>query len=127
MFPLHFRQRHHRLYFVRPGHVRNDCGEIEFKLDGVFRVGVGAQLASILPPIVDIGLCVTGATLRAAFSRAIRIAEFRDARAQIIHSHFIEWKHACKRAPFRRHVGNGHARRHGKIRCAIADEIQPRD
>ena len=123
MFPLHFRQRHHRLYFVRPGHMRNDCGEIELKLDRVFRVGVGAEFASIFPPIVDIGVGVTGATLRAARSRAIRIGELGDARAQIIHSHFIEWKHACERAPFRRHVGNGHSRRHGKIRCAIAHEF----
>ena len=80
MFSLHFRQRHHRLYFVRPGHVRNDCGEIELKLDGVFRIGIGAQLASVLPPSVDVDLILPGATLRAAFSRAIGIAEFRDAR-----------------------------------------------
>ena len=69
LFPLHFRQRHHRLHFVRPGDVRNDSREIELQLDGVFGVGVGAEFGSILPPLVDIGVRVTGATLRTARSR----------------------------------------------------------
>ena len=103
--------------------MRNDCGEIELKLDGVFRVGVCAQLASVLPPSVDVDLTIAGATLRGAFSRAIWIAEFRDARAQITHRHFIEWKHAGKRAPFCGHVGDGHARGHGKIRHAVAHKF----
>src|SRR5438034_9111747 len=100
MFSLHFWQRHHGLYFVRSRHMRNHGGEIEFKFDGVLSVGVGAQLASILPPGVDIGVRVTGATPRAAFSRAIVIAEFLDARAEIIYCHLIEWKHPRQRAPF---------------------------
>ena len=123
MFPLHFRQRHHGLHFVRPGHMRNHGRQIEFKFDGVVRVRVGAKLASILPPRIDVGVGVAGATLGAARSRAAGIGERADARAQIIHRHFIKWKHARQRAPLGRHVGDGHARAHGKMRHAIAHKF----
>ena len=100
--------------------MRNHGRKIKFEFDGVIRVRVGAQFASILPPRIDVGVGVTGATLRAARSRAFGIRELADARAQIIHRHFIEWKHAGQRAPLGGHVGDGHARGHGKIRHAIA-------
>ncbi len=90
--------------------MRNHRREIQLKLDRILGVGIGAEFAAIFPPLLDVGVCVTGPALRAAYSRAFRIGELGNARAQIIHRHFIEWKHACKRAPFRRHVGDGHAR-----------------
>ena len=64
MFPLHFRQRHHRLHFIGPGHMRNHGRQIEFQFDGVLSVRVGADLAAILPPGVDIGVRISRATLR---------------------------------------------------------------
>ena len=127
MFPFHFRQRNHRFYFVRPGHVRNHRREIQLKLDRVLGVGIGAEFAAVLPPFVDIGLRVAGATLRAAFPGTFRIGEFRHARAHIIHGYFIEWKYACQRSPFSSHVGNGHARRHRKIRSRRRRQIPLRD
>jgi hypothetical protein len=93
-FLFHFRQRHHGFDFVRPGHMRNDSRKIQLQLDRVLRVGISAKVVSIFPPLVDIGIGVTGATRRTARSRAFWIGEFRNTRAQIIHCHSIKWKHA---------------------------------
>ncbi len=110
VFTFHFRQRNHRFYFVRPGHMWNDRLEIEFKLDRILGVGIGAEFAAIFPPLLDIGVCVTGPALRAARSRAFRIGELGNARAQVVHGCFIERKNACQRAPFCSHVRNRHSR-----------------
>ena len=120
---FHFRERHHRFDFVRPGDVRDDSCQVELKLDGVFRVGISAYLTAIFPPRVDVGFGITGTTLRAAGSRPFPIRELRHARAQIIHRNFIKRKYACERTPLGRHVGDGHARRHGKMCDAIADKF----
>ena len=103
--------------------MRNHGRQIKVKLDGVVRIRVCAQLASILPPFIDVGVRVAGATLRTARSRTFWIRELANARAQIIHCHLIKWKHARQRAPFGGHVGDGHARSHGKIRHSIAHKF----
>src|SRR5439155_15006940 len=95
----------------------------EFKLDGVFRVGISAYFTAIFPPRVDVRFGITGTTLRAAGSRTLRIRELRHARTQIVYRYLIERKNTCERAPFGGHVGNGHARGHWKIRHAIAHEF----
>ena len=60
-FSLHLRKRDHRLHFVRSGDMRHDAREIQFQLDRVFRVRISANIASVLPPIVDVGVAITGA------------------------------------------------------------------
>ena len=123
MFTLDFRQRYHGLDFVRPGYVRNHGRKIEFEFNGVVRVYVSTEFVSILPPPIDVGVGVAGATLGAARSRASVTREFADARSQIIHRYFIEWKHTRQRTPFGSHVGDGHARGHRKIRRAVAHKF----
>ena len=120
---LYFRQRHHRLHFVRTGHVRNHCCQIKLKLDRVIRVRIRGQFAPILPPVIDVGVGVAGPAVRSPLSWPFGIREFGHARAQIILRHFIEWKHPRERAPFGGHVGDRHARGHRKIRYAIAHEF----
>ena len=123
MFSLHLRQRYHCLHFIGAGHVRNYGRQIEFEFDRVVGIHVGAQVAAIAPPRINVGVGVAGATLGAARSRAPGLGQLTDARVQIIHRHFIKWKHAGERAPFGRHVGDGHARGHGKIRYGVAHEF----
>ena len=103
--------------------MRDHGRKIQFKLDGVLRVGVGTEFAAVLPPRVDVGFGITGTTLRAAGSRTLRIRELRHARTQIVYRYLIERKNACERAPLGGHVGNGHARGHWKIRHAVAHEF----
>ncbi len=103
--------------------MRDDSREIELKLDRILCVVIGAKVAAIFPPRIDVRICVTRATLLTAFSRAFWIRELRHTRAQIIHRHFIERKHARERAPFGGHVGDGHARRHRKTCHAVADKL----
>src|SRR6478672_11175860 len=110
MLSLHFWKRHHRLNLVRTGHVRNYRGKIKFERDGVFRVRVGAEFVSILPPRINVGVAVTGATFGATRSGALGVGELADARTQIIYCHFIEWEHTRQRAPLGSHVSDGHAR-----------------
>ena len=101
----------------------NHGRKIELKFDGVVRVGISAEVASIFPPRIDVGLRVTGTTFRAARPRAFWIREFGDARAQISHRLFIEWKHTRQRAPLRGHVGDSHASRHRKVRHTVTHEF----
>src|SRR5439155_6082500 len=105
------------------GHMRNNGCEIKFEFDGVLTVGVGAEYAAILPPLIDVGVGVAGATLGTARAWAFVTRELANARAQIIHRHLIKWKHARQRAPLGGHVGDGHPRRHRKIRHAIAHKF----
>src|SRR5437899_300295 len=85
--------------YASRSHMRNHGRQIKFKFDGVVRIRIGAQLASILPPSIDVGVGVAGATLGTARSGAFFTRELANARAQIIHCHFIERKHARQRAP----------------------------
>ena len=103
--------------------MRNHGRQIEFKLDGILRVGLGVQLVPIFPPPIDVGVRVTRATLSTACSGALRIGKLGHARTQIVDCHFIEWKHTCERAPFGSHVGDRHPRRHRQVRHAVADKL----
>ncbi len=103
--------------------MRNHGRKIKIKFNRVARVRVSAKLASIFPECIDVRVGVTGTTLEAARSRAFGIRELADARAQIIHCHFIKWKHARQRAPLGGHVGDGHAGIHGKVCHSITHEF----
>ncbi len=103
--------------------MRNHGRQIKFKFDGVVRVRISAELASILPPRIDVGVGVAGATLGTTRAWAFVTRELANARPQIIHRHLIERKYAGQRAPFGGHVGDGHARSHGKIGHSIAHKF----
>src|SRR5438477_656281 len=56
MLSLDFRKRYHRLYLVRPGHVRNYGGKIKFEFDAVFAIRVSAEFSLVLPLRIDMGM-----------------------------------------------------------------------
>src|SRR5262249_31997332 len=101
----------------------NDRGKIQIQFNGVIRIGICTQVGSILPPAVDLGLGITRAALWAAHAGPLGTEKFWDSGTQVIDGHFIKWKHASQRAPFRGHVGDGHASIHGEIRYTVADKF----
>src|SRR5207302_9204533 len=69
VFSLDFRKRGHGLHFVRTAYVWNNRPQVEFKLDGVLSIRIGAYVLANLPPLIDVGVGVTATTLPTAGSR----------------------------------------------------------